>query len=97
MTTDAVLIEVANYFSRSSYRRAASTWIAALRGERSWNVVPLEAELLAAAEARYRRHHDKNWSMTDCISMEVMRQRRIKDVATTDRGFARAGFNVLLG
>ena len=34
--------------------------------------------------------------MTDCVSMEVMTRRGIREVGTTDQGFAQAGFAVLL-
>jgi predicted nucleic acid-binding protein len=52
--------------------------------------------LLSQGESRYRRYHDKSWSLTDCISMELLRQRRLSDVASTDRGFRQAGFRVLM-
>ena len=56
----------------------------------------LDEALLGRAEARYRRYADKDWSLTDCISIEVMGRRSIREVATTDQGFAQAGFEVLL-
>jgi predicted nucleic acid-binding protein len=96
VTTDAVLIELGNYFSRSPLRVVAARWIAALRGDAGWEVIALSSDLVAAGEDRYRRFADKAWSTTDCISMEVMRRRRIREVATADHGFAQAGFSILL-
>ena len=55
----------------------------------------LEEALMGRAEARDRRFADKDWSLTDCISMEVMGRRGIRQVATTDEGFAQAGFSLL--
>lgn len=52
--------------------------------------------LVARAEARDRRFADKDWSLTDCLSMEVMSRRGIREVATTDERFSRAGFTLLL-
>jgi uncharacterized protein len=37
-----------------------------------------------------------SWSLTDCISFEVMRARGISDALTGDHHFAQAGFRVLL-
>ena len=96
VTTDAVLIEVGNYFAATRWRAAAIDWINVIRSHQGWEVVPLDPPLLAAAEARYRRHEDKNWSLTDCISMEVMSGRKLVEIATTDHGFAQAGFRPLL-
>jgi len=45
----------------------------------------------------FRRHDDKEWSFTDCVSFAVMRELKIADAFTTDNHFAQAGFNPLLG
>lgn len=96
VTTDAVLLEFANYFARSPLRVHAAEWIQALRGNPGWEVIPVERSILLQAETRYRKHLDKSWSLTDCHSMELMRLRKILDVATTDVGFEQAGFQCLL-
>lgn len=44
----------------------------------------------------YRRRSDKEWGMTDCISMVVMRERGVRDVFTVDHHFAQAGLSVTL-
>lgn len=95
-TTDAVLIELCNYFCRSPLRPEAIGAVDALRGSGDWEIGGLDRALLGAGEARYRRHADKAWSLTDCISMVFMQERRIRDVATLDRGFTQAGFHVLM-
>ena len=96
LTTDAVVLEFANYFARSPLRGHAPRWIAAFRADAGFEIAPLEAVLLRRAESRYARHLDKSWSLTDCHSMELMRERRIREVATTDVGFQQAGFRCLL-
>ena len=42
MTTDAVLIELGNYFARSSLRAEAIEWIRAIRAHAEWEVVTLD-------------------------------------------------------
>jgi len=96
LTTDAVLIELGNYFARSSLRVEAIEWIRAIRAHAEWEVVPLDAALVARGEDRYRRYSDKSWSLTDCISMEVMKQRGLREVATSDGHFTQAGFQILI-
>jgi hypothetical protein len=46
--------------------------------------------------ALYEQRLDKAWSLTDCISLEVMREWNIHDALTSDRHFAQAGFRALL-
>lgn len=96
VTTDAVLIEIGNYFCRSSLRIPAIGLVEGIRSNKAWHVEPLSPDVFARAQSRYRRARDKNWSLTDCISMEVMQARGIREIATTDRGFAQAGFKPLL-
>lgn len=96
ISTDAVIGELCNYFARSPLRTEAISWVEELRDDAGWDIVPVDRALLARAEARYRLHDDKSWSLTDCIGMELMDARRVKDAATTDMGFKQAGFRVLL-
>ena len=95
-TTDAVLIEFGNFFCRTHLRRDAIEYVGKLRVSRGWTIWPITPALLIRAERRYARHDDKHWSMTDCLSMEAMLERKVKDVATHDRHFAQAGFRVLM-
>jgi len=96
VTTDAVVLEVGNFFCRSPLRAEVLVWIDEIRGDGSWTVLPLDRWLLLRGEARYRAHADKTWSLVDCISMEVMQERKIHEVATADRHFEQAGFRILM-
>jgi predicted nucleic acid-binding protein len=49
-----------------------------------------------AAGALFRKHADKEWSFTDCVSFATMRELRIRDAFTTDHHFKQAGFVALL-
>ena len=44
----------------------------------------------------YARRGDKDWSMTDCISFEIMKDRGLREALTADHHFEQAGFNILL-
>ena len=44
----------------------------------------------------YESRLDKGYSLTDCVSMQVMRERGISEVLTNDQHFAQEGFTILL-
>ena len=95
LSSDAVILELCNYFARSPLRTEAISWVEEVRGGPGWEIVSIEPSLLRRAERLYRRHQDENWSLTDCLSMELMRARKVTEVATSDGGFRQAGFRVL--
>jgi predicted nucleic acid-binding protein len=43
----------------------------------------------------YGQRSDKGYSLTDCISMAIMRQMGIADVLTHDKHFTQEGFHIL--
>jgi len=43
----------------------------------------------------YYERPDKGYSLTDCISMVVMKQMGISEVLTQDKHFAQEGFTIL--
>jgi len=44
----------------------------------------------------YKARPDKEYSLTDCISMETMRQEGISEILTNDNHFRQVGFAILL-
>ncbi len=46
--------------------------------------------------ALYKARPDKGYSLTDCISMEAMRQEGITEILTHDGHFTQEGFVILL-
>jgi predicted nucleic acid-binding protein len=96
VSSDAVLLETANFFARSPLRATTITAIRTIRAS-PCEIEPLSRELMIRAERRYEIHADKQWSLTDCASMEIMEDRRLVAVATTDHHFTQAGFEMLMG
>jgi predicted nucleic acid-binding protein len=90
------LIELANFFSKSPLRMTCATAIRRIRASEGWRIEPLTKKLVERGETRYSAHPDKSWSLTDCISMEVMLEHGLRDAATPDHHFGHAGFRVLM-
>ena len=53
-------------------------------------------ERFHAAGAFFRKHADKEWSFTDCVSFAAMRELQVRAAFTTDHHFKQAGFVPLL-
>ncbi|HEV7672329.1 MAG TPA: type II toxin-antitoxin system VapC family toxin [Thermoanaerobaculia bacterium] len=96
VTTRAVLLEIGNGLAKQRFRRAAVELLAVLESDSMVEVVPLSEGLYARAEELFRRHSDKEWGLTDCVSFVVMRERGISEALSTDRHFEQAGFHPLL-
>jgi uncharacterized protein len=96
VTTDAVLLEVCNTFSRAAYKSLAMRLIETARQSPRWNCLPLDRPLLDKGLALFRSRSDKNWSLTDSISIVVASELGITHVFTTDHHFTQAGFSILL-
>ncbi len=54
------------------------------------------SERFEAAEGQFRKYHDQAFLFTDCTSVVIMRERRIREAITTDSHFRIAGFVLLL-
>jgi predicted nucleic acid-binding protein len=59
-------------------------------------VLPQTRDSLLSGFAFYKARGDKEYSLTDCISMATMRQREITQVLTHDHHFEQEGFVLLL-
>jgi len=59
-------------------------------------VVTVDLAAFLAGLELYDSRPDKAYSLTDCVSMELMRSLRIREVLTHDRHFEQEGFQILL-
>ena len=58
-------------------------------------VVWVDERLHALGEARCRQARERRLSLTDCVSLEVMKQRGVETYIGADEHFERAGFRAL--
>jgi predicted nucleic acid-binding protein len=87
-----------NFFSEygEKARRGAVTQAEEILAGGNIEVVPQSHASFTAGLALYKARPDKGYSLTDCISMNAMREREISDVLTHDEHFRQEGFTVLL-
>jgi len=98
ITSEMVLVELLNTFSESDSRSrgAAAKLAEVLQATARVRVVPQTPEQFETALQRYKRADDKNWSITDCASFQIMERERIRSAFTHDKHFSQAGFETLL-
>jgi len=96
VTTAWVLVEVADALSGSATRLRGAGFIEDLERKPMFLVLPGSRESFQAGLELYRSRPDKEWSLTDCISFVVMKERGIKEALTGDHHFEQAGFTALL-
>jgi predicted nucleic acid-binding protein len=96
ITTGWVVTEFADALADPDNRLACVAFIDDLMRNPQVEVIPPTAELLQRGLDLYRARPDKEWSLTDCISFVVMKERGITDALTGDHHFEQAGFVALL-
>ncbi|HEX2120079.1 MAG TPA: PIN domain-containing protein [Thermoanaerobaculia bacterium] len=95
VTHDGVLSEVLTHFSDEGSRARQLVASAVRQVIADHIVIPGTRELFERALDLYERRSDKAYSLVDCMSMVVMRDRGIEHVLTNDHHFRQEGFTVL--
>jgi predicted nucleic acid-binding protein len=98
VTTDAVLIELLNYFAEDGehLRKIASQVVFSIQQDPNVTVLEQTRVVLQEGIELYSSRLDKGYSLTDCISMVSMRHEQINEVLTDDRHFRQERFVTLL-
>lgn len=92
VTTSYVFDEVVTYFNSRGHHGKAVEIGRQLLASPAIQFVTINDELLREAWAYFQRHHDKRYSLTDCLSFVVMRKMKLKVALTFDQHFVQAGF-----
>lgn len=96
VTTEYVLVEVANYVRSSKSREKFGELLNLLLADRNTEIIPSDHGHWERGVELYLTRPDKDWSLTDCISFVVMTERGLTDALTADHHFEQAGFAALL-
>jgi len=92
VTTEWVLVELADALSLPEARLIAVDFLKAVRTDPLFDVVGYDPAVYRAGFGLFAARPDKAWSLTDCISFVVMREKGISEALTADRHFEQAGF-----
>jgi len=96
VTSEFILLEFADALCAPALRASTQEMIDRLRQDPDIEVVPASPEWIERGYQLYCTRPDKNWSLTDCISFEIMKDHGITDALTHDHHFEQAGFRALL-
>lgn len=92
ITTSYIFDEVTTFFnSRNRHEKAVEIGKILLHSS-SITLFHVNEELFHAGWNTFQLHPDKRFSLTDCISFEVMTQENLKEVLGFDKHFEQAGF-----
>lgn len=96
VTTEFVLLEVADALSAPAVRAQTITFINGLRQLNILQIIPVSQALFTNGWQLYSQRPDKEWGLTDCTSFVVMTQEQITIAFTSDHHFQQAGFIKLM-
>jgi predicted nucleic acid-binding protein len=96
LTSTAVLNEVANSLCQPKFRNSVVELYKTLKNSDRVDIVFVNKNLWSTGWRLFENRPDKSWSLTDCISMEIMKKYSLIDVLTNDKHFVQAGFKALL-
>ncbi|HVT80664.1 MAG TPA: PIN domain-containing protein [Phycisphaerae bacterium] len=96
ITTQWILAEVLDGCSTHGNRIAAAGFVRAILEQANVLTVPASEHWFLRGLALYEQRRDKEWSLTDCISFQVMRDYDLTEALTADHHFEQAGFVALL-
>ncbi len=97
VTTEEVLVEVLAFYSKSGLKmrqRVVNLVKSILNNERI-TVVEQTHQSFLLGLALYQQRLDKGYSLTDCISMNTMKNLGINSVLSHDNHFAQEGLIIL--
>lgn len=96
-TMDEVLTEFLAFYSTANptVRTRAVILVRAVLDDEDTTVIPQTRTGFLQALDLYAARPDKQYSLTDCLSMQVMRREGLTDVLTNDQHFTQEGFHIL--
>jgi uncharacterized protein len=94
VTTSFVLGEIATFFNAHGQHSKAIQIGRFFLASALIDMIHVDQTLFLEGWRVLERHRDKRFSLTDCISFALMKQRKIKTALAFDRHFTQAGFQI---
>jgi len=98
LTTDEVLAEFLTVLRDGGehIRRTATKMVRAILNNPNVKVLAQSRDSFLRGVELYEQRSDKEYSLTDCISMNAMRSESLSRILTNDRHFIQEGFEILM-
>lgn len=98
ISTDEVLTEFLNALSPGGeyMRKQAVQMVKKILDNPNVKVIPQSRDSFLKGLELYNQRADKGYSLTDCISMNVMKKESINEILTNDKHFEQEGYVVLI-
>lgn len=97
LTTEWILAEFLAFYSAGGAvtRQRAAAKTRQILDDPSVSVLSPSQALFLDGLTLYESRPDKGYSLTDCLSMHVMRREGLTDILTNDHHFTQEGFRIL--
>lgn len=95
VTTDYVIDETLTLIRKRLGLGAAEAWWEQIEGSSRLRWEWIGVTRAEKARRVFFRHRDKDYSFTDCTSLVVMQELKLRQALTTDKHFRQMGFQVL--
>ena len=97
ITSDAIFDEFLAHYSGAPthLRQQAARTVRRLLSAPQVTVIEQNHELFLKGLSLFEARPDKGYSLTDCISMTIMREEGLTEVLSNDRHFTQEGFQLL--
>lgn len=92
VTTSYVFDETATYFNSRNHHEKAVEVGENLLLSPSVELVHVDENLFFEGWTMFQKYSDKRYSLTDCISFVVMKNKNLETALTFDKHFVQAGF-----
>jgi len=97
VTTDLVLVEYLNFFAKfdQPMKQGVVRFYHQLKISPNLQIISIDSRLIQSGVELYANRLDKGYSLTDCVSMIVMKQMGIYEILTHDKHFTQEGLTIL--
>ena len=96
LTTDYVLDETATLLMARGHGYLLQGFFDNILKSKACQLVWTGATNFHTTTAAFLKYHERGWSFTDCLSFQVMTERKLQKALTKDKHFQQAGFKALL-
>lgn len=94
--TDAVIFECCSLLAALGARNSIVGFLDDIIADDRYLIVHIDVDRFYQAYEMFKTYSDKEWSLVDCASFQVMQDESIKLALTADHHFEQMGFTALL-